>query len=67
MKYMPMPVLTPGYVYKSSYESGFSNDINCKNFDTGIHRPTSSHVPSRLLSPRVGLHEVAERWPNLRF
>ena len=36
-----------------------------KNFDTGIDRPTSLHVPSRL--PRVGLHEVVERWPNSRF
>ena len=35
----------------------FINIIICKNFDTGIYRPTSLHVPSRL--PRIGLHEVA--------
>ena len=23
-------------------------------------------MPNRLPSPRVGLHEVAERWPNSR-
>ena len=64
---MPIPVLTPGYVYKSSHESGFYNDIICKNFDTGIYRSTSLHLQSRLPSPRVGLDEVAEKWPNSRF
>ena len=52
MKYMPIPVLTRlVYIYKSSHESVFYNNIICKNFDTGIYRPTSLHVP------RVGLHE----------
>ena len=41
-------------MYKSSHESVFYNNI-CKNFDTGIYRPTPLHVPSRLPSPRVGL------------
>ena len=41
-------------MYKSSHESVFHNNI-CKNFDTGIYRPTSLHVLSRLPSPRVGL------------
>ena len=67
MKYMRIPVLTREYVYKSSHGSGFYNDIICKNFDTGIYSPTSLHVPSRLLSPRVGLDEIAKRWPNSRF
>ena len=58
MKYMPIPILTPWYVYKSSHESVFYNDI-CKNFNTGIYRPTSLHVLSRLPSPRVGIHGVA--------
>ena len=64
---MPIPVLTPWYVYKSSHESVFYNDIICKNFNTGIYRPTSLPVLSRLPSPRVGPHKVAERWPNSRF
>ena len=61
MKYMLIPVLTPWYIYRSSDEPLFYNII-CKNFDTGICRPTSLHVPSRL--PRTGLHEFAESWPN---
>ena len=45
----------------------FYDNIICKTFDTGIYRPTSLRVPSRLPTPRVGLHEVAERWSNSRF
>ena len=47
-------------MYKSSHESVFCNNI-CKNFDTGIYRPTSLHMLSRPTA-----HEVAERWPNSR-
>ena len=39
----------------------FFYNVICKNFDTGIYL----HVPSRL--PKVGLHEVAKRWPKSRF
>ena len=57
---------TPKYVYKNSHESVFYNNIICKKFDTGIYKPyVSLHVPSRL--PRVGLHDIAERWPNFGF
>ena len=52
MKFMPISVLTPWYVHKSSSESVPYNNI-FKNFDIGIYRPTSLHVPSRL--PRVGI------------
>ena len=43
-------------------DESFFYNIICKNFDTGIYRPTSLHVPSRL--PRAGLHKFAESWPN---
>ena len=44
------------YAYKSSNSSLFlKNNVICKKIDTGIYRPTSLHVPSRL--PRVGLHD----------
>ena len=50
----------PGMYIKVVINLFFCTIIS-KSFDTGIYRPTSSHVPSRLL--RVGLvyMEVAER------
>ena len=67
MKHMPTPALTPPGMYINVVMNLFFIIIfSEKDFDTGIYRPTSLHVLSRL--PRVGhLHEVAKRWPNSRF
>ena len=64
---MPISILTPWHVYKSSHESVFYNDIICKNCHWNVqYMPTPLHVPSRF-SGVGGLHEVEQRWPNSRF
>ena len=66
-KYMPIPILTPWHVYKSSHESVFYNDIICKNCHWNVqYMPTPLRVPSSF-SGVGGLHEVEQRWPNSRF
>ena len=46
---------SPGIYIKVVINLLFFNNVICKKIDTGIYRPTSLHVPSRL--PRVGLHD----------